>query len=346
LSIFLEGNDKNKIQRLIDKIISGKFDDNDIDVLLSGLRDYSKKDSLFRELAHFHAHPQIRDQGKFKEYFISYIQQVKFIWQYRFRGEKIDLYNPFPKYILDLLYEYINKIDKTLLQKKYNIVPHKLKKEINKNIVIDDKNNTVYFKATISLQLYDIIIYCLKQIGGQKEILTQNMIINDIIYTIKNNDIIFDEDEFKKESNKIMYCILLLLHLKTIEIEENSKDEFPYCSILFDKKEKKGENIHLGLYGIMNSPEGDGIKIAFPLISTDLLLSEYCDENLLNEILTSGKNDEITRLLEFNNFKLRYAPKSKKEIKNAVVFIFRLMEDGKGRLEILSLKDSTQHREL
>jgi hypothetical protein len=342
MSIFLEGNDKNKIQRLTDKIISGKFDDNDIDILLSGLRDYSKKDSLFRELAHFHAHPKIRDKGKFKEYFISYGQQVKFIWQYRLHGEKINLYNSFQKYILDLIYYYINKIDKTLLQEKYNIVPHKLKKEINRNIVIDNKNNTVYFKATTPLQLHDIIIYFLKQIGGQKEILTQNVIINDIIYTLKNNDIIFDENEFKKESNKIMYCILLLLHLKTIEIEENSKNEFPYCSILFDKKEK---NIHLGLYGIMNSPEGDDIKIAFPLISTDLLLSEFCDENLLNEILNSKKNDEITCLLEFNNFKLRYAPKSKKKIKNAVVFIFRLMENGKGRLEILSLKDSTKHKE-
>jgi hypothetical protein len=128
MPIFLEGNDKNKIQRLTDKIISGEFDDNDIDILLSGLRDYSKKDSLFRELAHFHAHPKIRDKGKFKEYFISYAQQIEFIWQYRIRKKNVDLYNPFPKYVLDLIYYYINKIDKTLLQKKYNIVPHKLKK--------------------------------------------------------------------------------------------------------------------------------------------------------------------------------------------------------------------------
>jgi hypothetical protein len=344
MTTILEGNDKNKIQRLIDKIISGKFDDTDIDALLYGLRDYSKKDSLFREFAHFIHHE--RDQGKFVDYFISYSQQVKFVWKYRFLGEKIDLYNPFPEYILDLLYESIGKIDRTLLQKKYNIVPHKLKKEINRNIVINSDDKTAYLKSSASLQLREIVIYCLGQIGEQREIIAQNMIIDDMIYTLKSNNILFDENVFRKEANKIMYCFLLLLHLKTMKIkDDNTNNEFPYCSILIDKIGKTWDNIYLGLYGIMNLPEWDNLKIAFPIISTDLLLFEYCDKSLIDEILHSNRNDEITRLLEFNNFKLRYAPKSRKKIKNAIIFICRIREHGKIRLEIISIKDATKHRE-
>jgi hypothetical protein len=72
---------------------------------------------------------------------------------------------------------------------------------------------------------------------------------------------------------------------------------------------------------------------------------EYCDDNLLCKILNSDKNNEITRPLKFNDFKLSYTTKSKKKIKNAVIFIFRKKRNGSMRAEILSIKDSTKHSE-
>ena len=79
-------------------------------------------------------------------------------------------------------------------------------------------------------------------------------VVNDIIKTLKSNDIIFNENEFKKMSNNIMLCILLLLHLKTLQIDKNSNEEFPYCSILFNKLRNNIDELYLGLYGILNSP--------------------------------------------------------------------------------------------
>jgi hypothetical protein len=310
----IEGNDKAKIERIIERIMSGKFDDIDIDALLFELRDYSKKDSLFRELAHFIAHPE-KDQGKIRDYIISYSQQVKFIWEYRIRRKELDLYKPFPLYILKLLYEAINKIDPMLLQTKFNITPRKLKKEIKKNIIENQVSNIAYLNNTISLLLMNAILYCLDRIGENTEILNQNQIIDDIIYTLKNNNFIFDENTFRKQNNNIMFCILILLHLKTLIIKKNGK-ELPYCSILIDKIGDKRKEIYLGLYGIMNSPEGDDIKIAFPLISTNLLMTEYCEKDILAEIINSNKNDEITRLLQFKNFKLTYAAGFNKQVQH------------------------------
>jgi len=113
---------------------------------------------------------------------------------------------------------------------------------------------------------------------------------------------------------------------------------------LFDKRINNIDEQHLGLYGILNLPEGDELKIAFPIISTNLLLSEYCDDYLLNDIINSKTNNEITCPLEFNKFKLSYSSKSKKEIKNAIIFILRQTENIKCRLEIFSLKDSNKHK--
>jgi len=273
-------------------------------------------------------------------------KEINFIWKYRTSTEQINLYKPLPKDFLECIYNKINNIDRLELQNKYNITPHKLKKEINKHIIVDDKTNSVFFTNNTFPKLHDIIYYCLTQFGIQKELLDQNTIINDIIKTLKNNDISFNEIEFKKMSNKVMLCILLSLHLSTLKIDENSNEDMPYCSILFDKIGNNRDEIYLGLYGILNSPEGDDIKIAFPIISTNLILTEYCDDILLNDILNSKTNNEITCPLEFNSFKLSYSSKSKKQIKNTIVFILRDRGNRKSRLQILSLKDSTKHKEI
>jgi hypothetical protein len=345
MKILPEGYKKSVITRLINKIVSGDFDDLNVRELLIELRDYSDKNSLLRELAHFIAHQKEgRDIGKFVDFIISYSKEIKFIWECQ--KNQFDLYKPFSRDILECIYNKINKIDRMVLQEKFNITSHKLKKEISKHITVDEKSNTVFFMNSAFPILHNVISYCISQFGIQKELLDQNTIINDIIKTLKDNDISFNEDEFKKMGNKIMLCILLLLHLSTLQIEKNSNNELPYCSILFDRRKNNKDEIYLGLYGILNLPEGDYIKLAFPIISTNLLLLEYCDVNLLIDIMSSKTNNEITCPLEFNNFKLSYSSKSKREIKNAIIFILRDTGNGKLRLEILSLKDSSKHKEI
>jgi hypothetical protein len=169
------------------------------------------------------------------------------------------------------------------------------------------------FDIKLSIAEYSAIMFCFDRIGEQEEIYTEDIIINDIIETLKDNEILFDEDKFRKQSNNVMFCILLLLHLKTLKTEESHED-LPYCSILYNHDDELNDR-YLGLYGITNTPEGDDIKIAFPLISTNLLLKQYCDEELLFDITHSDKGNEITRLLEFNNFKLSYSEKTKKILK-------------------------------
>ena len=137
-----------------------------------------------------------------------------------------------------------------------------------------------------------------------------------------------------------MICVLILLHLRGVETESNSKNELPYCSIFFDRARN---NLYLGLYGIINSPLYDDIKIAFPLIKTNLLVNDYIDYQLMHDISMSKANNEITRPLQLKNFKLSYSEKSRQTIKNAVIFYVRKMNDGRLRLEIVSLKESAKH---
>ena len=337
----IEGNDKSKVLRLLERIYAEKFEAIDVHALFFELREYSREHSLFRELAHFIAHPE-RNKGKFVDYFISYSEQVRFVWNYRINGETLNIFEPFPEYISNLLYNRVSKINKDKLQRNFNYTPSKLKKEIKRKIL--NNSNYSYFEKDISIQLKNVVLFCLSEIGVESEILNQSVIIDDIINTLKGINISFDEAKIRGKSDKIMLSILLLLHSKIIVIDNCNTEEQPYLSILFDGEENNVRNAKLGIFGILNSPTGDNIKIAFPIISTDLVLENYCDDVLLKEILKSKHNNEITRLLKFSDFKLTFAEKSDRRIQNAVIFIFRITASGKYRAIIFSVKDSTVHK--
>jgi hypothetical protein len=129
----LEGNDRSKVQRTVSDIVAGNFDDRFIDVLFFNLRNYSKKDSLFREIAHFIAHPE-REIGKFRDFILAYSKKVKFIWDFKV-NKKYDIHAIFPMYALDLLCQEIKLISNEILQKKYNMTQQQLIKLVKRNIV-------------------------------------------------------------------------------------------------------------------------------------------------------------------------------------------------------------------
>ena len=55
--------EKTKVQKIVEKIESGHFDENDIDNIFMKLRAYSKNFWVFREIADFVAHNDERDRG-------------------------------------------------------------------------------------------------------------------------------------------------------------------------------------------------------------------------------------------------------------------------------------------
>ena len=67
----LEGNDKSVVQELVDTIITGEFEQIHVREIFNELRDFSEKDSWFKEIAHFMAHHK-REQGKIQKHMISY----------------------------------------------------------------------------------------------------------------------------------------------------------------------------------------------------------------------------------------------------------------------------------
>lgn len=80
--------EKSKLQKSIQKIESGSFDENDIDNIFMKLRAYSTKFSVFREIADFVAHNDQRDRGLVNQALEHMYLSMRFFLDYQGENKK------------------------------------------------------------------------------------------------------------------------------------------------------------------------------------------------------------------------------------------------------------------
>jgi hypothetical protein len=99
--MYMEGlplKERVNVQALIQRIESGSFDANDIDTLLVKLRPYAARKRVFREVANFAAHADLRNRGLACDSMTCLADGARLLFQYDPR-QKLDLTKPFPVYI-------------------------------------------------------------------------------------------------------------------------------------------------------------------------------------------------------------------------------------------------------
>lgn len=74
--------EKIKAQKIVDKIQSNQFDENDIDGLFMRLRLYSKEQYIFKEIADFVAHNDARDRGLANKSLETMYPRMKYFIEY------------------------------------------------------------------------------------------------------------------------------------------------------------------------------------------------------------------------------------------------------------------------
>jgi len=59
----MKASEKAKAQKVLDRILAGCFEENDVEILFMKLRGFSSGHRVFQEVAHFVAHNNIRNRG-------------------------------------------------------------------------------------------------------------------------------------------------------------------------------------------------------------------------------------------------------------------------------------------
>lgn len=288
--------EKTKAQKIINKIQTGNFDENDVDNLLMRLRASSHENIVFREIADFVAHNDKRDRGLTNQSLEAMYYSMKYFLEYTSPKISLDITKPFPIWIKTLIKYQIDKIDEEKLREKFFVGQGRLKIRIDKGFKDDKKTKKTLLKnGKLSIETLRAIQYVMSFIIS-KEAFSQKDLIDQIINVLSQNKISFDKDKILTESNRITLCVLLLLHNSKFDYKGH---KLGYCSISPEKEsishntnfiDNDGNKIdihesfgNLQILGhVVLKKDGKDLTIAYPIMSTDLDVKEWCSETLFN----------------------------------------------------------------
>lgn len=286
--------EKAKAQKLLLKLESGNFDENDIDNIFIRLRAYSHGNRIFREVADFVAHNNERNQGVSAESLEAFYLSFKYFLEYVSPKKSLDIRNPFPLYIKKLMKYQIDKCKDVDLKEKFNVTKQRLKSRID-TVFSEDKQNKKAFmkKPKLSEDTLKALQHILGFIGSHPAF-DQDQVISELLAVIKANRLNINEDELLKYSDKIAACVALLLHDTTFEYGAHKqghckvsceKTSISYNQTFVDQdgnpveyKESFGNLQVLGHVVLEN--DGKDLTVCYPLMTTNLSVEDWCDDDM------------------------------------------------------------------
>ncbi|MGF6791600.1 hypothetical protein [Paraburkholderia sp. 35.1] len=112
----LQLKDLAKLNQIIERIQTGRFDANDVDNLLMKLRPYAVDKTVFLEVANFVAHSDARDRGLAQQSITAFVDSIQFFREYVAEKRPLDVREPFPAYIYRLFLSQTRLSDERLLK--------------------------------------------------------------------------------------------------------------------------------------------------------------------------------------------------------------------------------------
>lgn len=307
--------EKAKAQKLVLKLESGDFDENDIDNIFMRLRAYSHGKRIFREIADFVAHNDERNQGVSAESLEAFYLSFKYFLEYVSPKKSLDIGSPFPLYIKKLMKYQIDKCNDLDLKEKFNVTKQRFKSRIDTVFFEDKKNKKAFIKKRkISEETIKALQYILGFIGSHPAF-DQDQVILELLAVIKANKLNVNEDEILKHSDRITVCVALLLHEATFEYGGHKQG---YCKVSCEKTSISYNQIFVDQDGnpvehdesfgnlqvlgsVVLEKNGKDLTVCYPLMTTKLSVEDWCDDDMfVVEPITENNPNYLHRKIIFD----------------------------------------------
>lgn len=292
--IHMKEIERSKAQKVVDKIQSGTFDENDVDNLFMRLRAYSCGQDVFREFADFVAHNDERDRGIINSSLDAFRLSIKYFIEYASPKKALDISRPFPLYVKRLMKYQVDKSSEAVLREKFSVTRARLKSRIDSLFAEDKKGNTAYLrKGKIGTATIEALQHVLGFIGSHP-VITQEALLEQLVVVLRKNHLQFDEGAIAREAPKISLSALLLLHDARFEFHGQKPG---YCRISCDNVaiphntrfvDENGREVdYKDEFGVLQvlgyvvlDKDGKDLTICFPVMSTSLNVDDWCDQSL------------------------------------------------------------------
>lgn len=292
--------EKNKIQKNIEKIQNGIFDESNVENLFMTLRPYCKGYKKFKEIADFVAHNDARDRGIVNKVLEDRYLILTAYVRYLPPNKPFDLLDEFPSWIIRLIKNQANLIEKKVFLEEFKFSRTTFFEKLDTAYIVDHQLKIArYSKRALSISFWNAVEKCLSFCRIQAP-LKQDDVIKEIIGVLKTNKIIINENLIRKNSDKITMCILLLLHKTVYKFEElNNAETFisddPHYKSKKDMEERTPPNLYVAGSFVINGFNGQVVEVISPIFNTNLKVEEWCDSRLLITEILEDKT-EIKRI--------------------------------------------------
>lgn len=301
---------KMKVQRTLDRILSGQFDENDFDNLFSYLRPYCGTYRIFREIADFLAHSDARDQGITKEFIERLFLMSKYWLSYLTPGKALKISNPFPIFVKRLMWLQVDLCKPEELRQKFKISPDSLKGLINK--LFKEDKNTKMASPKRPIKHGELIIFQhLLGFMSLNSVFSVDDLIEDLVGVLYTNKLSFEREDLIAQRDSILLCVMLLFHRTDVIFYGKSSCK---CFITFFSTPTKEEKSHaintdpiiptstLLITAEIKLIDENGDQLLFypNVMQSDLLVFDYVEESLLEVEEIDARDDKS--LLYFDEF--------------------------------------------
>ncbi|TDP26153.1 hypothetical protein DEU29_1562 [Idiomarina aquatica] len=276
----------------IQRMERGCFSEDDIELLLIRLREYSNAKSIFREISHFIAHHK-RDSGlTFLSLYRVYCR-MRAYGEFQYHKKPLDLSSPIDKWFYDFVLFQLDEIESHVLKKKYGF-SRKQAKRIFKEFFSEERNGYSYTKSP-SKDLVNIVNEASSFIKI-KPLFSPSEIVSSFTETFKSLGLLQDTKSFEAQSDKLILGLLVLMHKREFHIGKDvfGKTELDFPADGFGKLKK------LELKGTIQVP--DLAAIGVTLIETSLDFDTWCEPDLLVQKETNIKGHYWTVFDETSDF--------------------------------------------
>ncbi|OCH27154.1 hypothetical protein A6E12_11720 [Aliivibrio fischeri] len=320
--------EKNKAQKIVGKIQSGYFDENDLDSLFMRLRAYSNGKPVFREIADFVAHNDKRDRGLANSSLETMYLRMKYFLEYNSPQKSLDISTDFPVWIKKLMMLQVDKFDENELKSKFNVTKQRLKSRIDNGFKENKKEKTASLKqGKLSEDTLKAIQHVMSVLIS-KPAFTQDDLIDELVDVISINNIPLDKESFLAQADKIALCTMLLLHNATFDYKGHKlgytkispeKESISFNTRFVDANGNEVENIetygnlHVNGYVVLES-DGKDLTIVHPIMTTKLDAELWCENDMFHiETWSEDFPDHLCKKLKIsdslsisNEFKLAH----------------------------------------
>ena len=290
-----------KAKEAVQRIEQGNFSEDDIELLLIRLREYSDTKCIFRELAHFIAHHK-RDSGlTFLSLYRVYCR-MRAYGEFQYHKKQIDVSKSIEKWFYDFILFQLDELESHILKKKYGFSRKQAKQKF-KSFFCEEKD--VYRCNKPSDEGLANIINEASGFIKIKPLFSSEEIANSFLKTFKALGLITEPNDFKKQSDKLILSVLVLMHKREFHIEN---DVFGTTAVDFPS-DGFGKLKNMELRGTLQIPNLTDIVVT--LIETTIDFENWGEIELLVQKETNIKDhfwtvfDQDADLTIGENSKLR-----------------------------------------